>query len=51
MAADLHRYAAALNAQGLPEARLRTRVFDDDTHNSIFPTAFTAALRWFGGVR
>ena len=51
MAADLQRYAAALKVQGLPEARLRMRVLDDETHNSIFPTAFTAALRWFGGVR
>ena len=51
MAADLRRYAQALRTQGLPEAQLRTRVFDDDTHNSIYPTAFTAALRWFDGVR
>lgn len=51
MAADLRRYAEALQAQGLPDSQLRVRVFDDDTHNSIFPTAFTAALRWFGGVR
>lgn len=51
MASDLRRYADALVAQGLPETRLRTQVFDDDTHNSIFPAAFTAALRWFGGVR
>lgn len=51
MAADLQRFAQALRTQGLPEAQLRTRVFDDDTHNSIYPTAFTAALRWFDGVR
>lgn len=51
MAGDLRRFAGLLVAQGLPEDRLRTRVFDDDTHNSIFPTAFTTALRWFHGIR
>lgn len=51
MAADLNRYAAALAAHGLPAAALRARVLADDTHNSIFPTAFTTALRWFEGAR
>ncbi|HSX58879.1 MAG TPA: hypothetical protein VLF18_01650 [Tahibacter sp.] len=51
MASDLRRLEAALIAQGLPADRLRARVVDDETHNSIFPTAFTATLRWFGDSR
>ncbi|MBL8297164.1 MAG: polysaccharide deacetylase family protein [Rhodanobacteraceae bacterium] len=51
MAADLRRYAGALATQGLPQAQLRMHVFDEDTHNSIFPAAFTASLRWFESRR
>ncbi len=46
MVADLRRLASRLEARGYPGLRLRSEVAADETHNSIFPRAFSNGLRF-----
>jgi predicted alpha/beta superfamily hydrolase len=46
MVDDLHRLAEMLRSRGYPGFELETQVFDDETHNSVFPAAFTRSIRW-----
>ncbi|MBX3480203.1 MAG: alpha/beta hydrolase [Caulobacter sp.] len=45
MVANLTAYAAALAARGDPNLRVAHRVFEDETHASIFPACFSTGLR------
>lgn len=46
MVADLRRFAAVLGQRNYPGLRLRWSVEDDETHNSIFPSALSDGLRF-----
>jgi predicted alpha/beta superfamily hydrolase len=45
MATDLRRMAAALRKNHKSLA-VRDEILDDETHNSVFPSAFSRGLRW-----
>jgi len=47
MVDDLEQYADLLRAAGNPRLAVEQRVFDDETHASVFPLAVSAALRHF----
>lgn len=46
MVTDLTRFAAQLESRAYPSLELRSRVYEDHTHNSIFPVALTDGLRY-----
>ena len=46
MVVDLERYAARLRGRRYEGLALQSRVMQDETHNSVFPIAFTKGLRW-----
>ena len=46
MVDDLNAFVAQLETRTYPSLRMRLRVYDDHTHNSIFPVAFTDGLRY-----
>lgn len=45
MVSQLETFASALAARGDPDLRVRHRVFEDETHASIFPAAFSTGVR------
>lgn len=45
MVANLTAYAAALAARSDPNLMVRHRVFEDETHASIFPACFSTGIR------
>ncbi|MEZ5891969.1 MAG: alpha/beta hydrolase-fold protein [Parvularculaceae bacterium] len=45
MVSDLNAYAALIAANHDPNLVVETRVFDDETHASIYPAAFSTGLR------
>lgn len=45
MADDLEAFAALLKAQGKPDLVLEYRIFDDETHASIFPAVLSTGIR------
>lgn len=45
MVSDLARFEAALAARGDPNLEVESRVFEDETHASIFPAAFSTGIR------
>lgn len=49
MAADILEMAKRLRGRGSLE--VRTEVLEDETHNSVFPSAFSRGLRWVLGGR
>ncbi len=49
MVADLQRLASRLKGRGYPGLRLRSEVAADETHNSMFPRAFSNGLRFVFG--
>lgn len=46
MIADLRRFTARLEERGYEGLELRVEVFDDETHNSVFPTGLGRGLRY-----
>lgn len=46
MATDLRRFEKALRERKHPGLALRIEVLDGETHNSVFPSAFSRGLRW-----
>lgn len=46
MVDDVERFAAVLRGRGYPSLEIETEVVPDETHNSIFPVAFTRGIRW-----
>jgi len=46
MVEDLRAFAHKLESRGYAKLVLSTEVFDDETHNSVFPVAITRGLRW-----
>lgn len=42
----LDRFADRLRQRQYPHLALETQVFADETHNSVFPAAFTRGIRW-----
>lgn len=45
MVSQLDTFASALAARGDPELQVHHRVFEDETHASIFPAAFSTGVR------
>lgn len=45
MVDDLHRMAQRLQSHSYPDLTITTQVFDQETHNSVFPAALTRGLR------
>jgi predicted alpha/beta superfamily hydrolase len=45
MADDLRALSATLRGRGHPGLHVIEQVFDDETHNSVFPAAFTRGIR------
>lgn len=46
LADDLESFAKKLAGRGYPSLELESRLFPDETHNSVFPSAFTRGIRW-----
>jgi hypothetical protein len=46
MVADLEAFAARLRGRGYEGLELETEVFEEDTHNSVFPMALTRGVRF-----
>lgn len=46
MVSDLRDFTARLQSRSYPSLELRSRVYEDHTHNSIFPVALTDGLRY-----
>lgn len=46
MVADLEAFAARLRGRGYEGLELETDVFEEDTHNSVFPMALTRGVRY-----
>ncbi len=46
MVDDLERLAAKLGQRDYPNLTIETHVFPGETHNSVFPGAFTRGIRW-----
>ena len=42
----LQRFGQRLRSRRYPTLELETLVFPEETHNSVFPVAFTRAIRW-----
>jgi predicted alpha/beta superfamily hydrolase len=51
MRADLERFETQLAAHGYPALKLRRDVLDDETHDSVWPRAFSNGIRWVLGDR
>jgi len=50
MVVDLRSFVNALRARGAAGPDIRHEVFDDETHDSVFPTALSRGIRFtFGG--
>ena len=45
MQAQLRRFADQLSARGDPNLLVRSRIFEDETHASIFPACFSTGIR------
>lgn len=45
MVSQMQTFASALASRGDPDLRVRHRVFEDETHASIFPAAFSTGIR------
>ena len=46
MVDDLKELARKLRARRYPHLKIETTVFPQETHNSVFPAAFTRGIRW-----
>ena len=51
MVDELQMYAAAIREQEDPAVNVTVRVFDDETHASIYPAALSAGLRYLRASR
>lgn len=46
MIADLKKFAAQIESRNYKGLEMRTFVFDDETHNSVFPLGFSKGIRF-----
>lgn len=46
MVADLQKFAAQIESRNYKGLKLRWHVFEDETHNSVFPSGFTKGIRF-----
>ncbi len=50
MVSEMNRFAAMLAARGDPNLIVKSRVFEDETHASIFPACFSTGIRHLFGT-
>ncbi len=46
MPADLQRFVKLLRARQSPQLKIRHEVFDDEHHDSVYPTAVSRGIRF-----
>ncbi len=50
MVSEMNRFAEMLTARGDPNLIVKSRVFEDETHASIFPACFSTGIRHLFGT-